>query len=200
MLAAFALLAGSARADGDPASDTLLFSDLFVPYTQTIPGAVTKNLESALKNAKAHGRPMRAAIIASGYDLGSVGGLWAKPEQYAPFLGQEIGIGTRDKSLLMVVMPAGFGFYAGQGRSTAAELRRVRDIKPGSSAEELARSATTAVERIAGVSAPGSSGSSPWRQRIIIALAAVAALALVVALSMLAPRARRRRRAETQQT
>jgi hypothetical protein len=198
--AALALSAGPARADGDPASDTLLYADLFVPYTQPIPDSVTKKLESTLASAKQRGRPIKAAIIAQPYDLGSVGGLWGKPRQYAPFLGQEDGFGIRDKSLLVVVMPAGFGVYAGPGKPTDAYYLKLRGISPGSSATDLARAMTIAVERIADVKAPSSGGESPWRQRLIIGLAAVVALLVMAGVSMLAPRARRRRQAETPQT
>jgi hypothetical protein len=197
--AALALSAGAARADGDPASDTLLYADLFVPYTQPIPDSVTKRLESTLASAKQRGRPIKAAIIAQPYDLGSVAGLWGKPRQYAPFLGQEDGFGVRDKSLLVVVMPAGFGVYDGT-RPTDAYYRKLQGIPPGKSATDLAKAMTTAVERLADVKAPSSGGDSPWRQRLIIGLAALVTLLVMAGVSMLAPRARRRRQAETPQT
>jgi hypothetical protein len=192
--------AGTARADGDPASDTLLYSDVFVPYSQSISEPASKDLQGALDAAKKRGRPVKVAVISSLTDLGSVGGLWGKPVQYARFLGAEDAFGQRDKSLLLVVMPAGFGVYAGPGKPTTMYTSRLRGLRPGTSAEELARSATVAVGRITGVSVSTASGTSPWRERIIIALGAIVALAFMVALSMLAPRARRRRRAETQRT
>jgi hypothetical protein len=192
--------AHAALADGDPASDTLLYADVFVPYSQSISDPTTKNLQAALADAKKRGRPIKVALISGIYDLGSVGGLMGKPQQYARFLGEEDGFGQRDKSLLLVVMPQGFGVYAGPRKSVAQYTSRLRGLKAGTSAEELAKSATVAVERIGGVSVSTHSGDSPWRQRIVIALAAIVALAFMIALSMLAPRARRKRRAETQGT
>jgi hypothetical protein len=192
--------AGAALADGDPASDTLLYADVFVPYSQSISDPVTKDLQRALADAKQHGQPIKVAVISGIYDLGSVGGLMGKPQQYARFLGEEDGFGQRDKSLLLVVMPQGFGVYAGPAKPVTQYTRRLRGLKAGTSAEALAKSATAAVGRITGESVSTHSSESPWRQRIVIALAAVVALAFMVALSMLAPRARRKRRAETQRT
>jgi hypothetical protein len=187
-----------ARGDGDPASDTLLYSDLFIPYTQQIDDAATKGLQAVLTDARKKGKPMRVAIIGSPYDLGSVGGLWGQPQQYATFLGQEIGIGLRDKSTLMVVMPAGFGLYAGQRKTTDAQLSRLKGIVPGKTGNDLTKAGVAAVERLTG--AHGSAGGgSPWHERLIILLAVVIGLALMGGLSLLTARARAAR-ARGQQT
>ena len=87
----------------------------------------------------------------------------------------------------MVVMPAGFGLYAGSGASTTSRLLRLHGIPTGKTPNDLAAAARTGVERLSGTS---SGGESAWRQRIIILLAALAGLALIGGLSLLATRLR----------
>ena len=43
-----------------------------------------------LRDAKARGYEIRVALIASRYDMGSVGVLYRQPKRYARFLGQEL--------------------------------------------------------------------------------------------------------------
>jgi hypothetical protein len=131
---------------------------------------------------------MRLALIGAPVDLGGVASLWRKPEAYARFLGQELAIGGRDKSLLVVVMPAGFGLYAGDGVSTARDQRALRGVPTGGGGAGLAEAGLTAVERLGGVRTSG--GGSPWRDRAFIALGALALLALIAAATV----ALRRRR------
>ncbi len=183
-----------ARADGDPASDTLIYFNLFVPYSQPISKPLTKQLEMALLEAKRKRRPIKLALIASAEDLGSVGGLWGMPKQYATFLGQELSVGSLNKVLLVVVMPAGIGLYAGR-KPVTGDRSKIRGIVPGKDANSLAHAGLEAVSRLAGVhvSASSSSGNSASRDRIIIVLAATVGLLIVIALSFLTPRLRGRR-------
>lgn len=101
-------------ADGDPASDYLVFGDAYLPYP---PPAARTELSAALATVrKEHGR-VKVAVIATANDLGSVPSLFGRPADYAQFLGQELkfayGAG------LLVVMPAGYGFYE-DGKPTPA--------------------------------------------------------------------------------
>ena len=77
--AAACLTAGAARADGDPASDTLLLQNVFFPYS-----APTRATESALQTAVndvyAHGDRVKVALVYDPTDLGSVGSLFGKPD------------------------------------------------------------------------------------------------------------------------
>src|SRR5207302_5619504 len=52
--ALLALTCSTARADGDPASDTLIFQNVFLPYPPP-PGAITKPLAAAVRNVYAKG-------------------------------------------------------------------------------------------------------------------------------------------------
>jgi hypothetical protein len=98
-----------ARADGDPASDVLIKEQAFYPYQLKLPAASTKALTETLKRAKEQGFPIRVAMIANQFDLGSAGLLYRKPQPYAQFLAQELAMFNSD--WLLVVMPNGYGLY-----------------------------------------------------------------------------------------
>jgi hypothetical protein len=112
-----ALAVPAARADGDPASDTLLYGNVFLPYGVASSGAATA-LKQQVASVYAAGNRVKVAVVASKDDLGAIPGLFDKPADYVRFLGQEIS--TLYAGPLLVVMPAGFGIYDA-GRSTAAE-------------------------------------------------------------------------------
>ena len=109
--------AGSARADGDPASDYLVTQNVYFSYRA--PSQVIRaGLDRAADDVYAHGDRVKLALIFDAVDLGAIPSLFGRPADYAHFLGLEIEpwyVGP-----LLVVMPAGFGVYDG-GRSTAAE-------------------------------------------------------------------------------
>jgi hypothetical protein len=99
----------SAKADGDPASDVLATQSLFLPQDAAVPPAQQAQLAALLREAARSGYPIRVALIASATDLGSVTALWNQPQNYAQFLGQELGLVYHGP--LLVVMPSGFGLY-----------------------------------------------------------------------------------------
>jgi hypothetical protein len=144
-VAAF-LAAPAARADGDPASDFLISQNVYFPYRSPARPARTA-LQRAVDDVYAHGNRLRVALIYDASDLGSVGSLFGRPDDYAHFLAVELGpwyVGP-----LLVAMPAGFGVYDG-GRSTAAEDGVLRSLHIDSaSPDDLAKSATAAIERLA---------------------------------------------------
>jgi hypothetical protein len=157
-LALVLAVAPAAVADGDPASDTLLVKNVFLPYpapSATAAGALSR----AVGASYAHGFRVKVAVIATESDLGSVPSLFNRPDDYAKFLGQELQLYYIGP--LLIVMPAGYGVYDG-GRSTAAERKALLGEHPsGSSAEELTTSAATIVHRLVAVGALKSKDVKP---------------------------------------
>jgi hypothetical protein len=137
--------AGSARADGDPASDVLYSGRVFFSY-----GSISQSTQDALtttvKRAETAGYPIRVALIASREDLGAVTALWAKPREYAKFLDLELSIAYRGP--LLIVMPQGIGF-AHYKRSTAREERTLSGVKVEGGHDGLVRTAVAAVSALA---------------------------------------------------
>ncbi len=154
---AVALAAGvaatSVRADGDPASDTLLVQNVYYPYQPTSSAAKVA-LERAADGVYERGERVKVALIDSADDLGAIPSLFGKPGEYAQFLGVELGLWYVGP--LLVVMPAGLGVYDG-GRSTAAEEQALRSVPVSAgSPDDLARTATTALRRLVAADALGS--------------------------------------------
>ncbi len=81
--------AGTATADGDPASDFLIQQDVFLPYPPPSPAA-EHALDAAVRSVSAKGDRVKVAVIASRQDLGAVPSLFGHPQQYASFLAAEI--------------------------------------------------------------------------------------------------------------
>ena len=138
--------AGTARADGDPASDLLVLRNIFVPYEAPSSASVTA-LTKQVQAAYDAGYRVKVAVIATNIDLGAIPSLFGKPTAYAKFLGQELAgyyIGP-----LLIVMPAGYGIYDG-GRSTQAENGVLgRLVHPASAKpDDLVHAATAAVGKL----------------------------------------------------
>jgi hypothetical protein len=145
-VALVALIASSvASADGDPASDTLIIRNVFVPYptpTKDVSGALTRQVDSVYASRYR----LKVAVVASQLDLGAIPSLFNKPTEYGKFLGQELSFAYIGP--LLIVMPAGFAIYDG-GRSVAAEARVLAKLKvTGTSPDDLTRSATAAVTKL----------------------------------------------------
>jgi hypothetical protein len=188
LLALAAVLAvPAARADGDPASDFLLYQQAFVPPDAGIPKAYSDQLLATIREAKARGFTIRVALIGTRYDMGSVTVLYDKPTQYARFLGEELSLVYKGR--LLVVMKNGLG-VSRHGKLIAPEQKVVERIPPPrAGGAALASTATAAVIRLAAshgvvvpmppltASGPRKLGSS-WRDRITIAVAALLVLAL----------------------
>jgi hypothetical protein len=150
---AASLAVPAARADGDPASDFLISQNVYFPYSSPTRPARTA-LQRAVDDVYAHGNRLRVALIYDPTDLGSVGSLFGKPDDYAHFLSIELGLWYVGP--LLVAMPAGFGVYDG-GRSTAAEDGVLRSLRvDAATPDSLANSTTVAVERLAAADALGS--------------------------------------------
>jgi hypothetical protein len=193
-LALFCVLGGTARADGDPASDYLLGTQVFIPFDLKLPKASQQELTSLVHDTNASGYTIRVALIGSAYDMGSVTSLWLKPKPYAKFLGTELTFVYKNR--LLVVMPNGFGFNR-PGHSTAKEYATLSKITIGPGAAGLLTAAKTGVQQLAassGVTIKRTSGSSGGHSmahdRVVIILAAVALLAVAIALRLLLRRKR----------
>ena len=187
--------AGAARADADPASDILASFPVFYPYGLPASKSVQARLEKAVKQAETDKRPIKVAMIAAREDLGGVPTFFRKPQLYARFLAQEIGIGyfEGDRTRLLVVMPNGFGLVAAPGIPTTQDLASLRAIKTGETTDELATAAATAVERLNARNPRSSPAASPWRDRLLIIAGVGVVLALAVGLNAGVARARRGR-------
>lgn len=114
-LAACVLLAAAghpqaAHADGDPASDVLVYQPVFFPY-QPAPAAVKRRLTGLVRSANSQGYQIRVAVVQSRRDLGSVYELFEKPSEYAQYLSAELA-GVWGKRIL-IVMPNGYGLAEG---------------------------------------------------------------------------------------
>ena len=214
-LLSVALIAGAvspvARADGDPGSDVLVYQDLFAGSDAGLSVQQQVQLGDLLKTAAREGFPVRVAIIASPFDLGSVTELWHQPREYARFLGIELSLAYKQR--LLVVMPNGFGFNW-PGHSAAPGYRALGGIPIGSGGAGLFNAAEAAVGKLAlagGVklpsvapsagasAAPSSGGASaagqPAQKSGVDDLVGIVALALVaIAVVALSVRALGRRR------
>ncbi len=142
-LALAAVAAGPARADGDPASDVLYTQPVFVPADAGVAPADAARLAALVREARRAGFPLKVAVVASSYDLGSVTALWRKPQPYAHFLGVELSLLYRGR--LLTVMPNGLGIYH-DGRSVVRERVVLRGVPLGG---DLVATAATAVQRLA---------------------------------------------------
>ena len=145
VLVCLGAMTSRAQADGDPASDVLAAQAVFIPQDGAVPPAQQAQLAQLVGAATRSGVPLRAALIATRSDLGSVTALWRQPSAYARFLAQELS--QVFHGTLLVVMPNGFG-VARVGTGPAAALSAVPT--PGSGTG-LGGAAIEAVQRLAAV-------------------------------------------------
>jgi hypothetical protein len=194
------LVPGTARADGDPASDMLIAENVFLPYQPPVAASLVTALNAQVAAAHRAGLPIKVALIGGPIDLGAIPQLFGRPQTYARFLERELDY-TGPKPLL-VVMPAGDGAAAirvpgATAAATAASLPRPRG--PGSNA--LARAAILAVARLADASGhpvaavhPPAGTAAGSATPVIVAVLIAAALLVTVALMRLRPGRPRPRR------
>jgi hypothetical protein len=143
--------AAPARADADPASDTLYTGRVFLPLGTTVSPRLAQRLAATAAAAEQAGKPIRVALIASPTDLGGVPSLFGRPTEYARFLDAELQF-VYD-GLLLVVMPQGAGL-AEHGRLVANAAVVGARVGPGG--DGLTRTAIELVEKLSGTrAAPG---------------------------------------------
>jgi hypothetical protein len=193
-VALFCVLGGTARADGDPASDYLLGTQVFLPFDLKLAKASQQELTSLVHDANTSGYTIRVAVIGSAYDMGSVTSLWRKPKPYARFLGTELTFVYKNR--LLVVMPNGFGFNR-PGHPTTKEYATLSKITIGPGAAGLLTAAEQGVQQLAAASGvtikrtgDSSGGHSMAHDRVKIIIAAVALLAVAIALRLVLRRKR----------
>jgi hypothetical protein len=188
VLAACAIT-GTARADGDPASDYLLGTQVFIPFDLKLPQAKQHELTSLVHDTNKSGYTIRVALIGSSYDMGAVISLWRKPRPYARFLSAELQFVYKQR--LLVVMPNGFGFNRPKHLSTK-EYAVLSAVPIGAGAVGMLDSTETAVQKLAAASgvkivrAPAAAAANRGgaHSRSLIVLAAIAGLALAVLLRL----------------
>jgi hypothetical protein len=172
-VAACALLAlpAAARADGDPASDVLIYARVFWPYQVKYPADSVKALNQAVVETGKKGYKVRVALIQNEFDLGSAGLLFKHPQDYSKFLAQELAQFNTD--WVLVVMPNGYGIYHCVGirraegyvdpcekaRPAAADIKALREL--GTPKADLAAAADQAVRALAELHGAGL-GGPPW--------------------------------------
>ena len=196
--AAALVVAPLARADGDPASDYLLVDKVFLPFDAKIPKSQQAELTGVVDAANKAGFPIRVAVIATTYDMGSVTSLYRRPRTYARFLGLELGFVYKQR--LLVVMPNGFGFNWPK-HSPAAAYSVLAKIPIGAGSSGLVTSAQTAVEKLAAadgvelgsIKPAATPGHRTAHDRLTIIVVAVAVLLAAAALRLVL---RRRRSAD----
>jgi protein SCO1 len=194
------VLASTAFADGDPASDVLVSQLSFVPSDAGASAGQQGQLADVLRAAQRAGLPIRVAIIADSYDLGSVTALWGRPRDYARFLGIELSDVHRQR--LVVVMPNGIGFDW-QGHSTASADGQLAKIPIQRARGGLLDAAETAVRTLAAgagvrltprAQAPAHKPrrSSSAAVAVLVVVAALTLVALALVLRRRSARVRRR--------
>jgi hypothetical protein len=188
VLIAMMLAPPGAQADGDPASDVLLLRNVFFLYNPPPTAALQQKLNAEVAAAGRAGVPIKVALIRAPLDLGLVPELFARPQQYADFLGQEIS--NRYAGPLLVVMPNGYGVHGVNAAARSAVGRLPRPMS--GQIDDLARAASTAVATIASasghpISTPGTGGSS---SPVVAILAGVVVLIAATAAALLLIRRR----------
>ncbi len=183
-----AVSAGTASADGDPASDMLIAQNVFYPYRSQVPRPLQQRLDEAVAAVHRAHFPLKVALIAHRVDLGSITPLYGLPQRYARFLGIELSYYR--KVPLLVVMSDGFGSV---GLPSKLE-RLVQEAGPPSSTTgaglaAAALSLVTQLEselRVGHLSRVGTGSNSTPRTRTILLLALILAALLVGGLLIIA--------------
>jgi hypothetical protein len=196
-VAASLVTAGTARANGDPASDYLISQLVFLPFESDTTDANEEALRALLTSSKNKGYEVRAALIGTPRDLGAVPSLYKQPQRYADFLGQELVYYWKGPTL--VVMPNGFGIFQ-SGKSLKEDKQVLSKLPaPGSTdANVLAASAEQAVRALAqqrGITLPAreaeEKSSSKNRDRVVLAAGVILLCGLALAGRMLLGRRHR---------
>ena len=181
LLVLAACFAGTARANGDPASDVLPFSNVFLSTQDPKSSDSGQQLLALTADASKQRFPIKVAVIAQVGDLGLVPSMWRKPQPYANFLGRELILFARYRGTLVVAMPNGFGVFGpgtAKGKPALGKLPQPRT----SGVEQLGTAAADAVKAVGGanghaLSAPASESPKPVWLIVLAAFGGAAALA-----------------------
>lgn len=176
------VLPAQARANGDPASDFLPVTNVFLSLKKPSAYSSGRDLLALTADAKKKKFPFKVAVIASPTDLGLIQSVWKKPQPYANFLAKELVAYARFHGTLLIVMPNGYGLH-GPGATPAAKKALAALPHPNTQdVESLGKAAATAVRKIGTANgqvlagAPGGgSGTPTW----VIILAVVGGAAVI---------------------
>jgi len=184
-----AVAAGAAEANGDPASDVLPFTTVYLSIQDPTRSKAGEALLSVTHAAAKKKHEVRVAVISQPSDLGLIQSMWRRPQTYAEFLGKELFQFAHYTGTTLIVMPNGYGIYGPQAAKGKPALAKLP--KPGTSdLEKLGARGVTAVRTVAPpngyvLAAPKSgSGTSAW----VIILGALGGAALVAGTLFLALR------------
>src|SRR3982751_699467 len=108
---AAAVSAGGALANGDPASDVLPFSNVYLSIVDPRTSSAGRDLVAVTAAAGKQKRPFKVAVIAQPSDLGLIRSMWRRPQTYAQFLGKELFQFAHYTGTTLIVMPNGYGIY-----------------------------------------------------------------------------------------
>jgi hypothetical protein len=192
-----------ARADGDPASDVLLFQDAYLPYFPAPDKPEAQTLTRLLAQVRRDGYPMKVALIQSAGDLGAYPDLLGKPADYAKLLQREIAFRVKRPHLLVVMADGGL---AGRNLGPAADTLLAKiQIDTAAKSDGLVRAAIAAVAQTATANGhktatpeikatpkPATSGGGASHTLLYVVAGVIAALGLaLVAVSLVIRRGRR---------
>jgi hypothetical protein len=184
LVAAFvaAVVVAQARANGDPASDVLPFTTVFLSAQRPSASQSGRDLVFLTKDAAKKKFPIRVAVIYQPSDLGLIQSLWKQPQPYANFLGKELISFGRYHGTLVVAMSNGFGVF-GPGATPRAKAELKALPEPGSgSLDDLGAATVSAVQKVAAANGhplaapPANSGSGTPTWLIVLAVLAGAAV------------------------
>jgi hypothetical protein len=151
---AVSLFGASARGGHAPVSDILVNQNLFLPSEPEVCPQLATALTKQTDQVAKEGYPLKVAIMGSRADLGRAPQYFGRPQEYARFLGSEIGIyrpggPVQTNESLLIVMPAGFG-YVRSGKAANVSLVLIGLEAPkGEHPNDLARAAIGAVRELA---------------------------------------------------
>jgi hypothetical protein len=151
----------------------LYTGDVFLPYEHVSPD-VAADLRDAVGSARARGKRLKVAVIATKRDLGGVPTLFGNPLYYARFLGAELQFLYSGK--LLVVMPQGAALSE-RGKLVADPSVLHAKVEQGT--DGLVRTAAGLVRDLTGgkqggrTTASSSGGGSPaWVWPVVAAIGA----------------------------
>ena len=176
----------AARADGDPASDTLLIQPLYTPVSQKISPDVLKALNATIASANAAGFKVRVALILDRTDLGAVPQLFGHPQQYVHLLAGELYYGW--KGGIIAVQPSGIGVRNVKPLAPAQALVNGIAVARPATADSLAIAATTAIRKLAatqGITLAGGSATVPAKASSSSSTTTIAIVAVVAVLGLI---------------
>ena len=184
------LCAAGAQANGDPASDVLPFSNVYLSIRDPRTSAAGRDLLAETQAAAKKKRPIKVAVISQPSDLGLIQSLWHKPQTYAEFLGKELFQFGHYSGTLVVSMPNGYGVYGPDAARGKPALKRLP--KPNTNnLEQLGKDTAGAVRQVAaanGYVLPASSNSGSGISGFVIILAALGGAAIIAGALFLALR------------